>query len=133
MPSKFTRILNGELPGRLVYEDDLCVALLSGTPIRPGHTLVVPREEIEHWVDLPPALMTHLMQVAQRVGAAIQRCFPCKKIGLISAGIVVPHVHLHLTPIDDLSDMDLARQDKNASDADLDAAAAMLKAALAGK
>jgi histidine triad (HIT) family protein len=131
MATLFTRIINREIPGRFVYEDDRCVAFLTIAPIRPGHTLVVPREEIDHWLDVPPALTAHLFQTAQVVGRAIQRAFPCEKIGLMIAGLEVPHTHLHLVPVNAISDMDFAKQDARTAAADLDAAAEKIRAALA--
>jgi histidine triad (HIT) family protein len=126
----FTRILQGELPGRFVWRDARCAAFLTVAPIRPGHLLVVPREEVDHWLDLEPELAAHLMSVAQRVGRALQHAFPCRKVGLMIAGLEVPHAHVHLVPIDKLEDMDFARQDKGAKAQDLDAAAHKLRASL---
>jgi histidine triad (HIT) family protein len=131
MPSLFTRIINREIPGRFVFEDDQCVAFLTIAPIRPGHTLVVPRAEIDHWLDLPPALTAHLFQAAQTVGRAIQHAFPCEKIGLIIAGLEVPHTHLHLVPCDSIGDLDFAKQDPRAKAEELDAAAEKIRRALA--
>jgi histidine triad (HIT) family protein len=130
MPSLFTRIINREIPGRFVYEDEYAVAFLTIAPIRPGHTLVVPRAEVDHWLDLEPALAAHLMQVAQQVGQAIASAFPCTKVGLMIAGLEVPHVHLHLTPIDEIGDMSFARQDAKVTADELDAAAQRIRAAL---
>lgn len=130
MPTLFTRIINREIPGRFVYEDEQCVAFLTIAPIRPGHTLVVPRAEIDHWLDLPPALTAHLFQIAQKVGRAIQHAFPCEKVGLLIAGLEVPHTHLHLVPADTIGDLDFARQNASTSPAELDAAADMIRAAL---
>src|SRR5438105_2812107 len=121
MPTIFTRIIKGEVPGRFVYRDERCVAFLSIAPLKPGHTLVVPIEEVDHWLDLDPALLAHLTATAQRVGRAIQRAFKPVKVGLMVAGLEVPHVHLHLVPITDLRDLDFARQDKSAKPEDLDA------------
>lgn len=131
MSTLFTRIINREIPGRFVYEDEQCVAFLTIAPIRPGHTLVVPRAEIDHWLDLPPALTAHLFQIAQKVGRAIQHAFPCEKVGLLIAGLEVPHTHLHLVPADTIGDLDFARQDASTSPAELDAAADVIRAALA--
>ena len=130
MATLFTRIINREIPGRFVYEDDHCVAFLTIAPIRPGHTLVVPREEVDHWIDLPPALTAHLFQTAQKVGQAIQHAFPCEKIGLMIAGLEVPHTHLHLVPVNAISDMDFAKQDAKTPAAELDMAAEKIRAAL---
>ncbi len=130
MPTLFTRIINREILGRFVYEDELCVAFLTVAPIRPGHTLVVPREEIDHWLDLPPVLAAHLLLVAQQVSRAIQTAFPCRKVGLMIAGLEVPHVHLHLTPVDVIADLDFALQNSQAQPADLDAAATKIREAM---
>jgi diadenosine tetraphosphate (Ap4A) HIT family hydrolase len=131
MPTLFTRIINREIPGRFVYEDEQCVAFLTIAPIRPGHTLVVPRAEIDHWLDLPPALTSHLFQIAQKVGRAIQHVFPCEKVGLLIAGLEVPHTHLHLVPANTIGDLDFAQQNASASPAGLDAAAQLIRTALA--
>lgn len=130
MPTLFTRIIAGELPGRFVWRDERCVAFLTIAPIRPGHTLVVPRGEVDHWLDLEPELAHHLTVVAQTLGKAIQHAFPCTKVGLMIAGLEVPHVHLHVLPIDRLADMDFANQDSKAKAADLDAAAERIRASL---
>jgi diadenosine tetraphosphate (Ap4A) HIT family hydrolase len=130
MPTLFTKIINREIAGRFVYEDDLCVAFLTVAPIRPGHTLVVPRAEVDHWVDLPPELTAHLFQVAQKVAVAIQKAFPCKKVGLMIAGLEVPHCHIHLTPVDAISDMDFAQQNAQTAAESLDAAAGAIRAAI---
>lgn len=131
MATLFTRIIHREIPGRFVYEDEYCVAFLTVAPIRPGHTLVVPREEIDHWADAPPALITHLFSVAQKVAQAVQLAFPCKKVGLMIAGLEVPHMHIHLTPIDDIEDMNFANQNSQATPEDLDAAADAIRAEMA--
>jgi histidine triad (HIT) family protein len=126
----FTRIIEGEIPGRFVWRDDRCVAFLSIHPLRPGHTLVVSRAEVDHWLDLQPDLAAHLMTVAQSIGKAVQRAFKPVKVGLMIAGLEVPHVHLHVVPIDGLHDLDFSRQDLNAKAEDLDRAAESMRAAL---
>jgi histidine triad (HIT) family protein len=128
--SLFTRIIRGELPGRFVWRDERAVAFLTIAPLRPGHTLVVPIEEIDHWLDVPPDLLQHLTRVAQTIGHAVQRVFRPSKVGLMIAGLEVRHVHLHLVPIHSLGDLDFAKADANALPADLDAAAERLRAAL---
>lgn len=130
MPTIFTRIIDGELPGRFVWRDPECVAFLSINPLRPGHTLVVPRAEVDHWIDLPAALAAHLMTVARAVGCAQQQAFNPTKVGLMIAGLEVPHVHLHVVPIDGVHDLDFANQDRNPNPADLDRAAETLRATL---
>ena len=130
MATLFTRIINGELPGRFVWKDDRCVAFLTINPLRPGHTLVVSRAEIDHWLDLDPDLAAHLMKVAQAVGKAQQQAFKPAKVGLMIAGLEVPHVHLHVVPITGLGDLNFANQDLHAKPKDLDRAAATLRASL---
>ena len=130
MPTIFTRIISGELPGRFVWQDEQVVAFLTIAPLRPGHTLVVPREEIAHWLDLPPHLAAHLMQVAQTIGKAIQRVYNPSRVGLVIAGLEVAHVHLHVSAIDTPGDLDFARADPHPDPAALDSAAAAIRAAL---
>lgn len=130
MATIFTRIMNRELPGRFVHEDDRCVAFLTIEPLSPGHTLVVPRQEVDHWIDLEPDLLDHLMAVAQRVGRALEQIYKPVRVGIIIAGLEVPHVHIHVTAINEVHDLDFSRVDKNPDPADLDRSAALLKQAL---
>lgn len=130
MPTLFTRIINGELPGRFVWRDQHAVAFLTINPIKPGHTLVVPRAEVDHWLDLEPGLANHLMTVSHAVGKAIQHGFKPVKVGMIIAGLEVPHTHIHLIPITSLQDLSFANQDLNAKPDDLDRAAATIRASL---
>ncbi|MBW2271743.1 MAG: HIT family protein [Deltaproteobacteria bacterium] len=123
MASIFTKIINGELPGRFVWKDSSCVAFMTVAPLKPGHVLVVPREEVDHWIDLEPDLVQHLALVAQTVSKAIQSGFQPMRVGLMVAGIEVPHVHLHLVPISAVHDLDFSNADNDASAEALDAAA----------
>lgn len=108
MASIFTRIIEGELPGTFVWKDDRAVAFLSINPLRAGHVLIVPREEIDHWLDCPADLRDHLMGVAAEIGQALQDAYRPTKVGLMIAGLEVPHLHIHLLPIDDVHDMDFS-------------------------
>ena len=130
MASIFTRIIQGELPGRFGWRDERAVAFLTIAPLQPGHTLVVPIEEIDHWLDCPPDLNAHLSDVAQKVGKAIDAAFRPTKVGLMIAGLEVPHVHLHLVPIHALHDLDFSRADANPDPAKMDAAAEKIREAL---
>lgn len=130
MASLFTMIIEGELPGRFVWRDDRAVAFLTIAPLTPGHTLVVPIEEVEDWTDLDPDLLNHLTNVAQIIGKAIDAAFQPTKVGLIIAGLEVPHVHLHVAPIDTVTDLAFANADPNPSDESLDEAAERIRAAL---
>lgn len=129
MTTLFTKIIEGEIPGQLVWKDELAAAFLDIEPLRPGHVLVVSREEVDHWVDLPPATLAHLTDVAARIGRAQQVAFGSARVGLIIQGFEVPHAHLHVFPTDDPADFDLGR--KQARDAgDLATDADRLRAAL---
>lgn len=130
MASVFTRIIAGELPARFVWRDDRCVAFLSSQPLKPGHTLVVPREEVDHWLDLDPELARHLMTVSQSVGKAIQHGFQPVKVGLMIAGLEVRHVHLHLVPMEGLHDLEFGRQNRSPDPAAMDRAAETIRASL---
>ena len=130
MPSIFTRIIDGDLPGTFVWRDDVCVAFMSIAPIRTGHTLVVPRAEVDHWIDLEPDVNAHMMRVAQEIARAQQAAFSPERIGLIIAGLEVPHTHLHVIPIDGMQDLDFGNADSGASPDALGQAAARLRAAL---
>jgi len=130
MATVFTKIIQGELPGRFVWKDELSVAFLSINPIRPGHMLVVPRREVDHWLDLEPTLLAHVTAVAQTVGRAVQAAFSPTKVGLMLAGLEVPHVHVHVIPIRELGDLEFANADPSPKPEDLDAAAGALRAEL---
>lgn len=127
MPSIFTRIISGEFPGRFVYRDSQCVAFLTIHPIKPGHTLVVPIQEVEHWIDLAPELNAHLIQVAQKIGRALNEIYHPEKVGLMVAGLEVPHVHLHVLPIESSQDMNFVNANTQATPAELDESARLLR------
>jgi len=127
--SIFTRIIEGELPGQFVWRDDTCVAFLSIAPLRPGHTLVVPRGEVDHWLDIDPHVAAHLMTVAHTIGRAQMRAFSPARVGLIIAGLEVPHTHLHVVPIDRESDLSFTNA-RSASGDELSDAGERLRAAL---
>ncbi|MFN8034926.1 MAG: HIT family protein [Acidimicrobiia bacterium] len=130
MPSIFSRIIAGELPGRFVWRDDRCVAFLSIAPMRPGHALVVPRDEVDHWIDLEGGLAEHLMVVAQTIGRAQRLAFSPRRIGLMIVGDEVPHVHLHVVPINHAFELSFEQADTNPLPEALDVAAAELRGAL---
>ena len=106
MPSVFTRILAGELPGHYVWKDEVCFAIMTIQPIRAGHVIVIPNAEIDHWFEVPPATAAHLMQVSQHIAKAIKANVQCKRIGVMVVGIEVPHTHIHLIPADTPADFD---------------------------
>lgn len=127
MASLFSRIIDGDIPGRFVWKDEWCVAFMTIAPIRPGHTLVVPRAEVDHWLDLDAHIVSHLMIVAQSIGKAQQTAFSPERVGMIIAGMEVPHTHLHVIPIRDEADLDFGRADHGAGEEALDAAAEALR------
>ena len=127
MASIFSRIIAGELPARFVWQDDSCVAFLSIRPLRPGHTLVVPRAEIDHWLDLDAGLLAHLAETAQAIGKAQMAAFKPARVGVMLAGLEVPHCHLHVVPIRGVHDLDFDNQDPNPDPAVMDEAAATIR------
>jgi histidine triad (HIT) family protein len=130
MATVFTKIIEGDLPGRFLWRDDRCVAFLSINPLRHGHALVVPIAEVDHWLDLDLDLNAHLMAVSQHIGQAQMAAFSPTRVGLMIAGLEVPHVHLHVVPIDGVHDMDFANAALEPDPAALDQAQADIVAAL---
>lgn len=130
MTTLFTKIIDGEIPGRFVWRDDEVVAFLNINPVTPGHVLVVPRAEIDHWLDLPAPLAGRCMEVAQHIGHAQMAAFSPTRIGLIIAGLEVPHAHLHLIAIDREGQLSFAKADLHPDPAALDDAAERIRAAL---
>jgi diadenosine tetraphosphate (Ap4A) HIT family hydrolase len=116
MDSIFTRIIKGEIPGNFIWSDEHCVVITTIQPIRAGHVLLIPKLQIDHWFDVPDDVASHMMVVAKKVAKAIKAAYPCERIGMIIAGLEVPHTHLHLLPIDGMGDFNFA----NANFADAD-------------
>ena len=129
-PSIFTRIIRGEIPGRFVWRDDLVVAILTIAPIRPGHTMVVPIEEVDHWLDVPATTWARVGEVSQAIGSAQMEAFKPARIGSMILGMEVPHCHVHLVPIDNERDLSFANADATVSDEAQDASAEAIRAAL---
>ena len=132
MSSVFTKIINGEIPGRFVWRDDRAVAFLTIEPLTYGHVLVVPVEEVDRWTDLDQRTWGHLNEVAQMVGAVIPECFGVPRAGYIIAGFEVPHAHIHVFPTSSMADYDFKHviPADQTDPAEMDAAAAKLRAAL---
>ncbi|MFF5288916.1 HIT family protein [Paractinoplanes globisporus] len=133
MPTLFTRIINGDLPGRFVWTDDRAVAFLTIAPLTAGHTLVVPRAEVDDWTDLEPQLLAHVMTVSRTIGAALKRAFDAPRAGLVVAGFEVPHAHVHVFPAWQMTDFDFGRIDPDVSAQELDANQKRILAALADR
>ena len=133
MATIFTKIIDGEIPGTFVWRDDRCVAFLSINPLRPGHTLVAPRQEVDLWTDCPSDLRDHLFDVSQTIARAIQQVFSPNRVGLIIAGLEVPHLHIHLVPIDGVHDLDFANAAASVNREELDESASSIRSALASQ
>lgn len=108
MPTIFTRIIDGEIPGTFVWRDEHCVAFMSINPMAHGHTLVVPIEEVDHWVDAAPDLAAHLFEVTRTIAQAQHAAFAPERVGVIIAGYEVPHTHIHVIPTNDMSELSFA-------------------------
>lgn len=132
MPSIFTRIIQGEIPGRILHEDDLCFAMLDIRPLHPGHTLVIPKQEIDQWTDLSADVVAHLMDVAHRIGQAQKQVVDCERVGLMIAGFEVPHTHVHVVPMQSMANLDFRNADVSPKADELDAMADRLRSALDG-
>ncbi|MBX0335276.1 HIT family protein [Pontibacter sp. HSC-14F20] len=109
-PSIFTKIVNGEIPAYKIAEDDRYLAFLDVFPTTKGHTLVIPKQQIDYLFDLEDALYLGLMAFAKRVAAAVEKAVPCKRIGIAVVGLEVPHAHVHLIPLNKMADMNFANK-----------------------
>lgn len=109
MASIFTRIIRGEIPCHKVGEDERFLAFLDIAPLREGHTLVIPKLEVDRFFDLPDELLEGIMLFARSVAERIAKVVPCDRIGVSVVGLEVPHAHVHLIPIDSVQDMDFGR------------------------
>jgi histidine triad (HIT) family protein len=130
MPTIFTRIIEGELPGTFVWRDDRAVAFMSINPLARGHALVVPTAEVDHWIDLDPAAAGHLFNVSRVIGAAQASAFPCVRVGLIIAGYEVPHTHVHVIPTNSMSELNFANAAAAVDPGELESAAEAIRAQL---
>lgn len=132
MPTVFTRILAGELPGTFVHRDEHCAVVMSINPLAHGHALVIPVLEVPHWVDLPDDVASHLFAVAHHIGRAQRDAFDCERVGLIIAGYEVPHTHLHVIPTTSMRQLDFSNAAASVSRDELEAAAQAMRVQLEG-
>jgi diadenosine tetraphosphate (Ap4A) HIT family hydrolase len=128
--SLFTRIIDGEIPGRFVWQDPDVVAFLTIAPITDGHTLVVPRREVAHWVDAEPELLGSVMSVAQTIAQAQMQAFSPRRVGVLVEGYEVPHLHVHIWPTWSSADFDVHNVNQNPDPETLDRNAGRLREAL---
>lgn len=126
MASIFTRIINGEIPCYKVAEDDNYFAFLDIRPLARGHTLVVPKKETDYIFDLDNELLAGMIVFSKRVGLAIERVVPCKRMGMTVLGLEVPHAHIHLVPINSVYDIDFKKPPVEMSDEELSDLAASI-------
>lgn len=106
MASVFTKVMSGEFSGHFVWQDEIAVAIMTIEPLRDGHVLVIPREEVDHWYDLPEKTLVHLTALSQKIAKALQIAFPASRVAMLIAGLEVPHTHLHLVPMDVMGELD---------------------------
>lgn len=130
MTTVFTRIIEGELPGRFVWRDEQAVAFLSINPLTTGHVLVVPVVEVDHWIDLDAGTWAHCNEVVRTVGQAVDRAFGPARVGTVIAGFEVPHVHVHVFPADSMEDFDFRNAATDPDEAAMDDAAERIRRAL---
>jgi diadenosine tetraphosphate (Ap4A) HIT family hydrolase len=130
MGTIFSRIIAGERPGTFVWRDDRCVAFMSINPIATGHVLVVPIEEIDHWLDAPADLTAHLFEVTRIIALAQRETFDCRRVGVIIAGYEVPHLHVHVIPTNSMADVAFANAAPWVDPADLETAAGRIRTQL---
>lgn len=131
MATLFTKIINGEIPGTFVHQDDKCVAFLDVAPMTEGHLMVVPREEISHWIDADTQLLSHLTAVAKKLGEAQKKAFDCERIGLLIVGYEVPHLHIHVLPTNSMDDFDITDRAPMQTPEQLEGPAEKIRQALA--
>lgn len=110
MASVFTRIVNGEIPSYKVAETENCYAFLDISPLAEGHTLVIPKKEVDYLFDLDDQLYTELQLFAKEVAVALKKAVPCKRVGVAVLGMEVPHAHIHLVPLQSEGDMDFRKE-----------------------
>ena len=110
MSSIFSKIVQGEIPCHKIAEDDQFLAFLDVMPLVEGHTLVIPKQEIDYVFDLDPEVLAGLMKFAQRIAPAIKKAIPCKRIGVAVIGLEVPHAHVHLVPLNRMLDINFYQE-----------------------
>lgn len=119
MPSIFTKIINREIPGQIIAEDDRFIAFLDITPLVNGHTLIVPKKEIDYIFDLEDNTLSEMMVFAKKVAVALKNAIPCKRIGVAVIGLEVPHAHVHLVPMNAMGDINFSRPKLTPSEEEL--------------
>ncbi len=129
MPSIFTRIINREIPGHIVAEDGQYIAFLDIMPLVPGHVLVVPKKEVDYIFDLDEDTLSGLTLFARKVAHAMKKVIPCRRIGVAVIGLEVPHVHVHLVPMQTMDDLNFTRPKLKPTNEELKAMAEKIRSA----
>ncbi len=109
MPSVFSRIINREIPAHIVAENDRYLAFLDTSPLTEGHTLVIPKAEVDYIFDIEDELLAGLMVFSKKVALGIEKSVDCKRIGIAVIGLEVPHAHVHLIPLQSVEDINFSR------------------------
>ncbi len=130
MASIFTRIINGEIPCYKIAENEYCFAFLDINPLVKGHTLVVPKQEVDYLFDLDDKVLSEMMVFSRGLAHAIKKVIPCNRIGVTVIGLEVPHAHIHLIPINGINDMNFERPKLNLSSEEFAGIAAKIRAQL---
>lgn len=130
MPSIFTRIINKEIPAHIILEDERYIAFLDINPLVIGHTLVVPKKEVDFIFDIDDDTLAGLNVFAKKVALAIRKAIPCKRVGVAVIGLEVPHTHIHLVPLNVMDDLNFTRPKLNPSKEALAEAAEKIRKAL---
>src|SRR5688500_17070096 len=130
MPSLFTKIINREIPAHIVAEDDRYLAFLDINPLVMGHTLVIPKKEVDYIFDLDDDTLAGLQLFCKKVAGGIKQAFPCNRVGIAVIGLEVPHTHVHLVPANSMDDLNFTRKKLKPSPAELAAAAEKISKAI---
>lgn len=130
MSSIFTKIVNGEIPSHKIAETDNCLAFLDVMPLAEGHTLVIPKKEIDYLFNLDDNLYQELFLFAKKISKAVEQAIPCKRIGVAVIGLEVPHAHIHLVPLNSVGDINFSKPKMQLSQEKLQHIAAQIRAKL---
>jgi histidine triad (HIT) family protein len=128
MPSIFTRIINREIPASIIAEDDRFIAFLDVMPLVAGHTLIVPKQEVDYIFDLDDTTLADMMVFAKKVARVLKKSIECKRIGVAVIGLEVPHTHVHLVPMNTMGDINFSRPKLSPSKEELEKIANTIRA-----
>jgi len=127
MPTIFTKIIHGEIPCYKIAEDDNFLAFLDISPLAIGHTLVIPKKEIDYIFDIEDNILAAMLVFSKKIAKAIEKAIPCKRIGVAIIGLEVPHAHIHLIPLNTMNDINFSRPKMNVSMEELEKTSKLIK------